>query len=353
MNVEKIHVLHVSEAYAGGLKVSLDGYVGHDLPVAHSLVYNARRFQGLTPDPPRMFENVRVLPEGHVRAVACVISAIKELRPDVVHAHSSFAGVYARIAGKVTATPVIYTPHGLATERQDISGWKRALFAAIEKSLAPMTTLFAGCSTYESICLKAVAGQVPVTTIPNALSPEKIKSLPKWVGGTAGFQPTVCFVGRITPARAPEDAAEIGRLLRERGIRCVWIGDGASELKELIASAGIDVLGWKSGRDLYESMARADVAIHTSKWDGFPMAVLEDLAIGIPLVVSDIPALFECPPERRFKTAREAVAAIVDILENHPSADWSEVLMTYNPDAQKKALQEAYALVLRQKTEEK
>ena len=54
-------------------------------------------------------------PREDTRAVAALARAVRELRPALVHAHSSKAGAVARIARALAPrTPVLYTPHGYA-----------------------------------------------------------------------------------------------------------------------------------------------------------------------------------------------------------------------------------------------
>src|SRR5690606_7685612 len=58
---------------------------------------------------------------------------IKKVKPDIIHLHSSKAGVIGRIASKsCTNAKVYYTPNGYSFVRQDISPFKKKLFKTIE-----------------------------------------------------------------------------------------------------------------------------------------------------------------------------------------------------------------------------
>ncbi|AQQ15081.1 Putative glycosyltransferase EpsF [Corynebacterium glaucum] len=338
-----IRVLHITEAFGGGARTAIQGYAALDMSVEHNLLWNERRQINAATGPDEgLFVYTAALPESHVAALKTVVATIRELEPDVVHAHSSFAGVYGRLAAALTRTPVVYTPHGLSTERKDISKWKRKVFHTAERALSPLTTVFAGCSTHEGSLLRELNPRVPNQVVPNALPDAKVAELPRWADTERASTPTLCFVGRITSPRYPEMACEIAEALEPEGIRCIWAGDGEPELREMVESSGIEVLGWLDREALFDRVASSHVAVHTSRWDGFPMSVLEFRAIGIPTVVSDIPALAECPDEARFDSATSAVKAIHTALENPGSVDWSTVEQTYTEEQQRDSLLSAY-----------
>ena len=338
-----LKVLHVTEAYAGGVKTALDGYVKLSVDVEHHIIWSARRHAGevVSPDA-KDFQSVKALPASHFRAVQAVISAIRELKPDVVHAHSSFGGVYGRLAAKILGVPVVYTPHGLASERKDVSPMARKCYWLVEKLLSRLTTVNSGCSTHEARLLAELNLRTPNIMIPNALSRDGVKELPQWEKPN-GTQKKVCFVGRIAAARHPELAGEIARSLTERGIECIWIGDGESTDREHLEASGVGVLGWMQRDDVFKTIAQCDVAVHTSRWDGFPMSVLEYIHIGIPCVVSDIPALAECPREARFSNPDEAVETILALIRGELHPDWTSVRETYSISSQRAGLLASYS----------
>src|SRR3954454_23758529 len=75
------------------------------------------------------------------RAVARLARAVRELRPALVHAHSSKAGAVARIARAASPrTPVLYTPHGYAHAGYFESAAQRRIYAAAERALSPLAS---------------------------------------------------------------------------------------------------------------------------------------------------------------------------------------------------------------------
>jgi glycosyltransferase involved in cell wall biosynthesis len=65
-----------------------------------------------------------------------------------------------------------------------------------------------------------------------------------------------------------------------------WIGDG--ELRHALDEERIGVLGWLSREEVLSRLSQCDVLLHPSRWEGMPNAVLEAMALGLPVIASDI-----------------------------------------------------------------
>ena len=94
------------------------------------------------------------------------------------------------------------------------------------------------------------------------------------------------FVGRISPEKGPKLFAEAARLA---GQRAVFVGDGplAAELKAEYPEA--EILGWKSPDEVKLQLRAARALVFPSVWyEGQPLTVLESLAMGTPVIVSDV-----------------------------------------------------------------
>lgn len=354
-----MRVLHVTDCFHGGVATAVDQYArltpGHD----HLLLSNnARGSDAPVARTPGVFLADRALPESPVAAVREIRETVRRFRPDVVHAHSSFAGAYARAAAGIDrltpgrqAPPVIYTPHSFAFERADIPTWKRSLFHGMEKALYPLTSVGAPCADREGELMAGLGTRfsrnVPVIVVPNALLDDHPAVPGSWSPTTP---PTVGVVSRVTPQRDPAFFAATAALIRDArpDVRFTWIGDGDGKdatLTTLLEDAGIEVTGWLSGAELRRRVAELSLVIHTARWDGFPMAVLEARRIGVPLLVRDIPALRECPASARFGSPEEAAAKALAILDDGSDpARWDGLDRAHTPDRQRDRLTEAYLL---------
>jgi glycosyltransferase involved in cell wall biosynthesis len=287
-------ILHVCESFGGGLGEAIRNYVHNTPEFAHHLLYTLRAEATVTAAGLTGFEGVRTLPTGHLARVAAVRRAVRELSASVVHAHSSYAGVYVRLAVRAdSAHRVVYTPHCYAFERRDVASIARAGFRFAEWVLSANTSVVAGCSQREAALSRWPLSRARTVFVPNVVS---IDSRPPRVlsSGERG-QLTVVGAGRLCPQKDPKFFIAAVRALRERGITInpVWIGGGAPDLEAEMASIGIRVTGWLDRGGVLKELGQADLYLHTAAWEGFPIAVLEADALGVATVVRRIPALEE------------------------------------------------------------
>jgi glycosyltransferase involved in cell wall biosynthesis len=94
------------------------------------------------------------------------------------------------------------------------------------------------------------------------------------------------FVGRISAEKGAKIFAEAAR---RAGKKAIFVGDGpaAAELQSAYPEAV--VLGWKSPDEVKTLMRAARALVFPSVWyEGQPLTVLESLALGTPVIVSDV-----------------------------------------------------------------
>ncbi|MGN0095237.1 MAG: glycosyltransferase family 4 protein [Corynebacterium sp.] len=352
-------ILHVTDCFDGGVATAVNQYARLTPEYRHLLLANNARSTAPTAVcSPGAFAVDEQLPSSPASAVTAVRRAVADHRPDVVHAHSSFAGAYTRVARSLDlvtpgrpARPVVYTPHSFAFERADIPQWKRRAFRAMERSLHPLTTVGASCAQWEGELMVGL-GRTPVVVVPNALMDDHPAVPGSWSPPQDVSRPVVGVVSRVTPQRDPAFFAETARLIRRQipEARFVWVGAGdgkGTSLVDVLTAAGVEVTGWLSGEELRRQVAGLSLVLHTARWDGFPMAVLEARRVGVPLLVRDIPALRECPATARFDSPQDAAAKAVAILrDRRDPSHWAGLDESHTPERQHAALTEAYSLAL-------
>jgi len=212
-----------------------------------------------------------------------------DLRPDAVHAHSSKAGVLARVAAKAAGVQkIFYSPHGYGFLMQDRSRASRSLYRLIETGASKVGTTIA-VSPSEAEAARRLGGR-RVQTVCDA-----------YLGDFAGPLPhdgtLVGSCGRMTFARDPDAWVHLVQRLTDsrNGVKCVWIGGGEDEartrahLANMNLTGKVDVTGWLAAAEARERLRGLDVFVHYSRWDAMPNAVLEAMALGLPVVASDIP----------------------------------------------------------------
>lgn len=227
-----------------------------------------------------------------------LVTLIRDVRPVIVHTHTAKAGTLGRLAAWLCRVPiVVHTYHGHVFHGY-FSPAKTRVFIAIETWLARRThRLVTVTETVRQEVLACGIGRpdrfdvVPLgfelSTFVNAASARG--RLRAELGITAGA-PVVGIVARLAPIKAHERFLAVARRLVDRrpDAQFLIVGDGErrAELEAMAAEAGLTshvrFLGWRG--DLDAVYADLDVVALTSKNEGSPVALIEAMASGRPVV---------------------------------------------------------------------
>lgn len=288
-------VLHVVEAFGGGVAAAVRDYVRALPECEHHLVCRLRpEADTLHSDWVQEFRSVHRIEAGHIGAAKFVRSTIAQLKPDVVHAHSSYAGVWARTAlvgaGKIRC---VYTPHAWAFDREDKSTAERRAYRAVERSLSRRTDVLAGCSRAETQEARKWGGNLKAVYVPNVApdTQQEIHGSPArdW---TQNSGPLLVGSGRLTMQKDPQWFARVVASLRQAGhpVRALWVGGGDDAIQAELIAQQIEVTGWVDPTTVLRRLAEADLYVHTARWEGFPITVLEAARLNRPMAVRGIRA---------------------------------------------------------------
>ncbi len=298
-----LRVLHVLEATLGGTLRYMENIAeclrGTDLRLGFA--YATKRAdsrlaplltqlecQGWNLYPVPMCREVHVAAE--LKSVLKLRRVLQQFRPDVVHCHSSKAGVLGRVASLfVRPSPaVVYSPHALA-----IPLGRKYLY--IERLLRKLTGRFIAVSDSEAgdIVQFQLATPDRVTVAYPLIDCDHFTPPANRDPSAPVASPfTVMGVGRLTAQKDPLRFIEIVRHLQKimPGVKGVWIGDGelrqSFEQTAAIGPGSIHLVPWQ--QDIRPFLSAADVLLSTSRYESFGYMVAEALALEVPVVASRI-----------------------------------------------------------------
>lgn len=205
---------------------------------------------------------------------------VAEVKPDIIHLHSSKAGVIGRMAfnGKI---PMFYTPHGYSFLMENYNPIKRQLFRGIEKICSKRNCTTISCSLGEHNETLKITSHAKYVN--NGVNINKLKKIIE-ITEKKEHPFTVFTLGRICYQKNPNLFNDIAKKLPE--IKFVWIGDG--ELREELNSNNILITGWVDRNEAIMHAINADVFLLTSRWEGLPISLLEAMYMKKKCVVSDV-----------------------------------------------------------------
>ncbi|MCP3914036.1 MAG: glycosyltransferase family 4 protein [bacterium] len=215
---------------------------------------------------------------------------------DVVHAHSSKAGLIVRSAGGHGNARVLYTPHCIYTMNPDAGKMMSHATRAAERMLAPRTDAIIAVSLGEREHIVEMGlGQDRVHYIPNGPREQNWRSREQ-VRGELGFtedEVVLGFLGRLMPQKDPALLLHAFAQLRASRpkLRLCMVGDGPmeAEVQSLARSIDLDdAIVWTGARNPDTVMRGFDVFVMPSAYEAMPYVLLEALAAGLPIVATPV-----------------------------------------------------------------
>ena len=345
-------ILHVTQVYAGGISRAITSLIELSPDVEHHLLWAGNE----VPAPDVPYASVHAMPQSPkqmMTAIKRVREVVEQVKPDVIHAHSSFGGVYARLAN--VDVPVFYEPHCYKFDDMQQSSAKRAVFRMAEKVLAKRSARTVVLSPHEDELAKALDSHAVTHFLPNVATIQPSEQFP-----AVGWQTerNVFMIGRLTGQKDPGYFAQVAEetLKLDPTVRFRWLGDvdgeddGSGEAaRRRLTAAGVDVLGWLNGDALAEELSRPALYFHSAHYEGFPLSLLDAAAFEHPLAVRSIPT-FDGMRIPEAHSPEESARLILEILDGGPARQQavdaaSHLNNTMNREAQRAALQALYASI--------
>jgi glycosyltransferase involved in cell wall biosynthesis len=251
---------------------------------------------------PSLVREIRPLKD--LRALVDLTRAFRQLRPAIVHTHSSKAGIIGRLAAWMAGVPaIVHTIHGYGiTPRQ--APWTRNILIAVERLVGRITTFWIAVSNADlnqGLRWRLFTKDTVLLTRPG-IDPKPFAGTTKSAVrdrlrlelGAGSSSPLVGTVSCLKPQKAPEDFVKVAALIAQEfpEARFVLAGDGElrGRVEHLVREKALcdrfRLLGWR--RDVPLLMSALDVFVLTSHWEGLPCVLLEARAAAIPVVATNV-----------------------------------------------------------------
>ena len=312
-----LEVLEILEATTGGTRRHLNDLVSHlDRKRFHvSVLCSTKRNKAFVGDVERMRrEGIEVKIVPMVRAIwplADLISFVRILlhirinKYDIVHTHSSKAGMLGRLAARLAGVPrIIHTPHVFPFQMR-VAHWRQAWYSRLERLAAGLTDAFICVSRQEQQvaieqCLASEKKFVVIENgidIPGSTDAAEVahqRSILRAEHSIGPGAPVVATVGRFARQKGHRYLIEAVFRAREQfpALKLVLAGGGRethaiqSQIHHLGLEDATTILGECENSTVVHRMA--DIVVLPSLWEGLPYVLIEAMAAGKAIVASGV-----------------------------------------------------------------
>lgn len=231
------------------------------------------------------------------RAIGDLARLMREQRIDVVHSHLYHANLYGRLAARRARVPAVATVHNTYAKRklhrELLNRWLAHISA---KVIAVSEDVRSDLMRHDGIPPQKIAlihNGIDVGRVETALTRGEARERL----GVTGDAIVLGCVARLEEQKGHrfllEALARLNEPARSSGrFRALLVGDGRlrAELEQRAAELG--VAAWTrflgTRHDVPDILKALDICVMPSLWEGLSVAMLEAMAAGLPLVISDV-----------------------------------------------------------------
>ena len=226
----------------------------------------------------------------------------KREKIDIIHTHSSKAGILGRWAARLAKVPVtIHTIHGWGFAPGQ-NFLKRRLFIFLERSTASITDRLIAVSqaNIETGIKNRIGRRENYTIVRSGIKPSRFQNAEVKIAekkkelGLEEDTKVVAMIAPFKPQKAPLDFVKIASRvnMQKPETQFLLIGDGKlrPEIERLIKQFNLEtkviLTGWR--RDIPQILKVMDILVLTSRWEGLPRVFPEAMASELPIVATKV-----------------------------------------------------------------
>lgn len=287
----------------GGVEKHVEELSRHFVDKGWDVTVLGRRRYLLTPDP-YTWKRVKVHPlwsPGSVKFEAIAHTALGVLfaayhRPDILHIHAIGPALMTPLA-RLFGLKVIVTHHGYDYDRQKWGGLAKLMLKLGEKAGMRFARARIAVSNDIALTMENRYG-VPVQYVPNGVTVRRSQT-DTGILGKLGLTSRryIMLVARIVPEKRQHDLIAAFAKLADPTVKLVLVGSAeymahySQDVEKLAADVpGVVLAGMQTGDDLSILYENAGLFVLPSSHEGMPIALLEAMGAGLPVLASDITA---------------------------------------------------------------
>ena len=233
-----------------------------------------------------------------------LVAHLRELKPDVVHTHSSKAGILGRWAARrAGCKKIVHTIHGLAFTAST-KKIVNASYRYLEKITAPITHKIVCVA--DAMAQQSLAGGVgraeQYVTVYSGMNTQPfvdagaMRDVVRASLGLSSTDVAVVTIARLFDLKGHDDILALAPALcsANANLKFLWIGDGSlrARFEQQISALGLKdrfvLTGLVSPTKIPELVSAADILIHPSRREGLARALPQGQLAGCPVITYDI-----------------------------------------------------------------
>lgn len=293
-------VLHIAETAKGGVGTIINSLLNINNVESYVLIPDSQSEMILSGEQylfKRDGRNVKSL----MRLAIESYKVIKKVQPDVIHLHSSFAGIIVRAIYllkilRKKEVAIIYTPHAFSF-LMNVPNLKKKIYAYIERIFTGVTDYIVCTSNYEMNIAQeykldgnkmlVIYNGVKIPALNNMIIENSLLDVDQ------ARKINILFLGRFDYQKGYDQLLYIINKLCKDKYHFNVIGDSVNNSAEKISCPNVEYHGWLTQNELGPYFNDADFLIMPSRWESFGLVAVEAQSYGLPVLANKCSSLPE------------------------------------------------------------
>ncbi len=243
---------------------------------------------------PRLVRSIN--PFSDFASIRECVALVRRVQPDLLHLHSSKAGIVGRIVGRRTGVPSVFTAHGWGFS-PGVPRKRQILALQVERAMAPLAAKIICVSEFDRLlALHARVGNPrQLRTVHGGIDLEAPGAAFQTSAQVAGQPPRFVMVARFSEQK---DQASLLRawshLDDEAHLDLIGTGPQLAKAQDLCRALHLQRVSFLGDRhDVAQLLQNAAGFVLATHYEGLPISILEAMRAALPVVATDVGGISE------------------------------------------------------------